>query len=210
MSFLTPNVFYWGEQPYPSGGTTAAADPQLQFFENFPGHLGFDFYARSQATLSVHGVNIPLSISFNKPSILVNFTLAAGNTVSRSLSYSFGLYSMNNGTLSLANSASRQETLTANAATSYTSWLSMVTSATQNISPGAWYFAMNISTAGGASGQNFIMGNSSNGFTPTLSAVFIYGRMTASTGAMPASIATSDLDKGGSDAVRQPYIIITT
>ena len=38
---------------------------------------------------------------------------------------------------------------------------------------------------------------------------FLMGRMTASTGAMPGSIATSNLDITGSDALRQPYIILT-
>ena len=35
------------------------------------------------------------------------------------------------------------------------------------------------------------------------------GRMTVSTTAIPASIATSNLDITGSDAIRQPLVIIT-
>ena len=105
MSFLSPNVFYWGGLPYPSAATSAAADPQLQFFENFPGHLGAAFNAVSLNTLSVHAVNIPLSLSFNNVIVLVT---AGANNATRTgqATIRFGLYSMNASTLSLANSAS--------------------------------------------------------------------------------------------------------
>lgn len=187
-----------------AGTGAAAANPQLQFFENFPGHLGAAFYARSRATLSVHAVNIPLSISFNNVIFLAGVTYAS----SRSLSIEFGLYSLNGSTLSLANSASRQLTFSE----ASTNWMSMVTSATQNITPGTWYFALNqvsSATDAGLDGNMSFYGNSSINPANAIPGGFLMGRVTASTTAMPASIATSDLDITGSDAIRQPYIILT-
>jgi len=91
------------------------------------------------------------------------------------------------------------------------SWYSMVTSATQNISPGAWYFGLNFFTGGIATDHSSIsfFGNSSINPPNAIPGGFLMGRMTASTNAMPASIATSDLDITGSDAIRQPFVIIT-
>ena len=152
MSFLTPNIFYWGQPGISIVATTeGGADPQLQFFENFPGHSGAAFVGVSnQGTLSVHAVNIPLSISFNNVVVLQRFTPAD----SRTQSVSFGLYSLNGNTLSLANSASAVVTYSA----ASTGWLSFVTSATQNITPGTWYFAVNVSSSGVAGWEVFLGG----------------------------------------------------
>ena len=178
------------------GAVAGGADPQLQFFENFPGHLGAANIAYSNATLSIHAVNIPLSISFNNIIALLSESNAGSATLH------FGLYSLNGSTLSLANSASAAITMT-----NALSWRSFATSATQNISPGAWYFALNI-ISGGASSLSFYA-NSSIAPGNAIPGGFLMGRMTATTTAMPASIATSNLDITGSDAIRQPYIIIT-
>lgn len=181
---------------------SATPDPQLQFFENFPGKHGVANNAYSNGTLSVHAVNIPLSISFNNVVMLMSVSSDALSNFSGTLQ--FGLYSLNGSTLSLANSASAANLIIT---TAY-SWISMVTSATQNISPGAWYFAANLFSGVGDHTSVSLFGNSSLniGNAPP---VFVRGRMTASTNAMPASIATSDMDITGSDATRQPYIIIT-
>ena len=187
---------------------TSAADPQLQFFENFPGHLGAAFVARSQNTLSVHAVNIPLSLSFNN--VVMLFTRGANNaTRSGSITHQFGLYSLNGSTLSLANSASGTDNW--GGANTSTVWVSMVTSATQNISPGAWYLVYNGSVSTNAAGANNLgmYANSSLNPANAIPGGFLMGRMTGSTNAMPGSIATSDLDITGSDAIRQPFIIIT-
>src|SRR3990167_2181039 len=170
---------------------------QLQFFENFPGHLGAVFIARSNGTLSIHAVNIPLSLSFNSPVVLVSRPNSGGQQTVQ-----FGLYSLNGSTLSLANSASNSISFS-----SAVSWISMVTSATQNISPGAWYFALNFLSS--QTSNLSMYANSSINPGNAIPGGFLMGRMTASTNAMPASIATSDLDITGSDATRQPYIIIT-
>src|SRR3990167_10819088 len=101
------------------GATVAAVTgPQLQFFENFPGHLGAGFVNDSGATLSVHAVNIPLSISLNGAFWLGNH-IAGGAGQSRSITAKFGLYSLNVSTLSLANSASGQWTFNSVAGTEW-------------------------------------------------------------------------------------------
>ena len=187
---------------------TTAADPQLQFFENFPGKDGAEFFNLSQRTMSVHAVNIPLSLSFGVPVMLLTVG-ATDATRSATITINLGLYSLNGSTLSLANSASGSWT-NAGSNTS-TVWVSMVTSATQNITPGAWYWGVAgfMNANAGADYQAF-WGNSS--INPgNASPVFIRGRRTVSnaTGVMPASIATSELDITGSDATRQPYVIIT-
>ena len=175
---------------------------QLQFFENFPGHLGVGTGVYSHFTMSVHAVNIPLSISFNNVAILFTGDVAA-TSHTRNNTALFGLYSLNGSTLSLANSASTTWSYNA----SLSSWITFQTSATQNISPGAWYFALNVGTGTTGSGRLYI--NSSIAPGNAIPGGFLMGRMTVSTGAMPASIATSDLDITGSDAIRQPYIILT-
>lgn len=206
MSILTPNVFFWGEQPYPTGAATTAANPQLQFFENFPGHLGNGFGGASLNTLSIHAVNIPLSLSFNKVVYLLLRTAAVTASITRNVR--FGLYSLNAGTLSLANSAGGEITIET-AAAAFTSWISLNTSATQNITPGTWYFALMDASSGGVNWALQMFFNSSINPGNAIPGGFLMGRMTATTGAMPASMATSDLDITGSDAIRQPYIIIT-
>ena len=178
-------------------GGTSAADPQLQFFENFPGHLGATLGVRSVGTLSVHAVNIPLSLSFNYPVVLVSRPNSGGQQTVQ-----FGLYSLNGSTLSLANSASNSISFS-----SAISWISMVTSATQNISPGAWYFALNVLSS--QTSNLSLLINSSINPANAVPGAFLMGRMTASTNAMPGSIATSVLNITGSGAIRQPYIIIT-
>ena len=189
-----------GGPEYATSATTAAANPQLQFFENFPGHLGAEFAAISQFTLSVHAVNIPLSLSYNFPVMLIGKTNTT--TTNQSAIIYQGLYSLSGSTLSIANSARWAFTYTGE---SGTSWASFATSATQNISPGAWYSACLVQSV--PAFRLYI--NSSANPRNAIPGGFLMGRMTASTNAMPASIATSDLDIAGSDAIRQPYVIIT-
>ena len=203
MSFLLMNV---GAIPI----RIAVVNPQLQFFENFPGK---DFATvlggMSIATLSVHAVNIPLSLSFNYPVML--YSRAANNATRQGgASIQFGLYSLNASTLSLANSASN--TVSWLGANSSNLWISLITSATQNITPGAWYFAFNISSStNNAGAANFGMYINESVLNPAnaFPGGILMGRMTVSTAAMPASIATSELDITGGDALRNPFIIIT-
>lgn len=182
-------------------GGTSAADPQLQFFENFPGHLGAATFAFSASELVIHAVNIPLSLSFNYPVFLVSVT---NSTSARTQSFYFGLYSLTGSTLSLANSAAT--TINVGASASMYSWFTMATSATQNITPGAWYFALNVSTSG--AGGLALYGNSSINPGNAIPGGFLMGHKSNVTN-MPASVATSDFDITGSDAIKQAYIIIT-
>lgn len=184
----------------------ASANPQLQFFENFPAKDGVTTpgYAASLATLSIHAVNIPLSISLNNVVILQFRTATVAS--SHSITFHWGLYSLNGSTLSLANSASAQ--FTGDPGVTQTKWFNFTSfSSTQNITPGPWYFALNLVTFSNHAFGSIFANSSAN--PGNASPVFVRGRMTASTTAMPASIATSALDITGSDASRQPYIIIT-
>lgn len=188
-----------------SSSSSAGTNPQLQYFENFPGHLGTNNVAYSNGTLSVHAVNIPLSISFNNVVALISFGSDAGGISSFQGSIQFGLYSMNAGTLSLENSAGKAVSVNGG-----NSWISMVTSATENVTPGAWYFGFNIFTNGVLPHTSAsFYANSSIAPGNAIPGGFIMGHVTASTNAMPTSIATSDLDITGGDAIRQPYIILT-
>lgn len=124
------------------------------------------------------------------------------SNASGSKTLSIGLYSLNGGTLSLANSASRN--LTGAAA----GWLSITdTSATQNITPGNWWLGIVISTSGTS---NFsISGATLAALLNAFPGGFIGGRMTDSTNALPSSYVTSDLDTTGNDAIFSPNIILS-
>lgn len=203
----SPNQF-WGIDftAWAGSGGTTAADPQLQFFENFPGHLGAAFISNwSNGTLSVHAVNIPLSISMGNVVVLASVSDQGNGGGTENIR--MGLYSLNANTLSLANSASY--TFTAPNAGGV-SWYSLAVSNTSyNISPGPWYFALLLNET--FANQNYPRYYFNSSINPgnAIPGGFLMGRMTASTGAMPESIATSNLDITGSDAIRQPYIIIT-
>lgn len=189
--------------PVGTNSSSSGANPQIMFVENFPGHLVNNTVVVSDGILSVHAVNIPVSISLSRAVFMVSY---ANTTTGRSHTFHWGLYSMNAGTLSLKNSASVQYTL-ANGVNGNV-WVSMSVSAGENIAPGDWYFAFNrASSSGNANGA--IYGNSSINPGGAIPGGFIMGRMTVSTGAMPASINTTALDITGSDAIRQPYVIIT-
>jgi hypothetical protein len=183
-----------------AGSASAAANPQLQFFENFPGHLGGSSHIfQNDSSLHVHAINIPLSLSFNYPVILFN----KSNTNTDSVKWSLGLYSLTGSTLSLANLGSFTSTYTGQ---SGQSWHSFITSATQNITPGTWYLALLETNR--PSGLGFV-GNSSINPGNAIPGGFLMGRLSFTVTVMPASIATSDFDITGSDAIQTPYVIIT-
>lgn len=174
---------------------SAATFPQYQFFENFPAKNGNGFGVYSNGTVSIMAINLPNYQSFNNVVALVSESNAGSATLQ------FGLYSLNVSTLSLANSASAGITM-GNAL----SWHSMITSAAMNISNGPWYLAFNV-LSGGASSLS-LWANSSLSLANAFPAL-VFGRMTVSTNAMPASIATSDLNITDQGAVRTPYIMLS-
>ena len=169
---------------------------QLNFAMNF--HLFVsERISINQASLSFVPFMVQDSISFNT----MNFHGAS----SGSITLSIGLYSLSGLTLSLENSISGSTTRSAVAQAGYISLAN--TSKTQNITPGTWYFGILASMSNNTSlsflGQSFI--NPSNAFPGG----FIGGAMTDSTNALPSSIATSDLDITGQDALSIPSIILS-
>ena len=175
---------------------------QLNFAMNFHYTPG-DNITINNGSLSFVPFLINDSISFN----IINFVHRRTSNAADVLSFtlSFGLYSLNGSTLSLANSASRSQTYDRISV----QFISLTaTSATQNITPGTWWFGIWPSSSGANNilqlkGQKII--NDGNAFL----GCFIGGAMTVSTNALPSSYATSDLDITGSDALLVPMIIIS-
>ena len=164
------------------------------------------------SVLYINHVYIPGSISFNTVAVLLSQTL--GNTASTGgESVSVGLCSLNGATLSLANSASGFRSISQNQ--SSLAWLTLATSATQDITPGDWFLAfVKVSTNTGSHG--FIIDNGADvggaawGLLP--GGPFFRGHYKSGTNALPGSIATSDCSvygqNAGSGSTRQPYILI--
>jgi len=129
------------------------------------------------------------------------------SNIGQTFGASFGLYSLNGATLSLANSAAASRTATSGGE----GWMTLATSATQDITPGDWYFAVKSSTAGYA-GYMFHCLNAKQ-INSAYLGPFYRGWFSVSTGDMPASIATSDMVKEGSSSPAQsqnyPYILIS-
>lgn len=154
----------------------------------------------SDGTLSFVPLNIRDSVSLNTVNMWISFSSAA-----QTHTFNIGLYSLTGSTLSIANSISG----TISASNNQRRYISFTaTSATQNITPGTWWFGLLIRTSGNANisldAANII--NAQNAFP----GAFTGGRMSVSTNAIPASIATSDLDITGSDATAlRPIIIIS-
>ena len=180
------------------GSTSAAPEIFLNWVDNSPLFKVSTWNAYSNATISFNPIFVPHKVSFNVPAILVS---VPGSTA-RTFSISLGLYSLTGSTLSLANSASQTITIT-----SGISWVSFVTSATQAISTGQWYIGLGIRSAG--TSNLSIAGFSSVGIGNNPTDVLLNARMTASSTAMPGSINTTALDLSGTDANRQPYVIIS-
>lgn len=179
---------------------------RINIFENIPtGH----FLALSQhnaiTRLQFQYVYLTGSISFNTVAIIAS----QGHT-SASASFSLGLYSLNGATFSLANSASNSFNLAANGV----SWVTLATSATQDITPGEWWFAFMSSTAGQNSISLYmspkISGNQA--FRSGAQGGPFFRGLTA-TSALPSSIATSTPQKEGANVqvedTEQTYVLIS-
>jgi len=143
-------------------------------------------------SLYISNVYMPGSLSLNNIYILAS----AVGTTARSVSFSFGLYSISDGTLSLANSASRL----LNFVNGF-SWVTLATSATQDITPGNWYFAF-LDSSSSQSYYYFRGGqlthNLTHGGPP------VYGVYSVSTGGLPSSIATNEIVKPTTAATGSP------
>lgn len=182
-----------------------ALSQRLNIFENAPlGDVLF-FLAGNSNTFRIDGHVIPGSISFNKVALL--FTAGPGGTTTYSATVSLGLYSLNGATLSIANSASGSISVSANS----TFWLTLGTSATQDITPGNWYYGF-ISSTNGGSPAYLAIGNG-NGEGGGAGGVLVRGVATATTNALPSSIETSVFRKQEASGWttndgRMPYILI--
>ena len=91
----------------------------------------------ANGTLFLNNVFFPGSISLNSLAFLLNAATAGGGATSASYTMSLGLYSKSGATLSLANSASTSNTGNAE----HLIWVTASLSATQDITPGNWYYA---------------------------------------------------------------------
>jgi hypothetical protein len=157
-------------------------------------------------TLFLQGVYIQGSLSFNNVAMLRTHS----GTTAKTISLYFGLYSLNASTLSLANSASHSSNPAAAGAN--TSWVTLATSATQDITPGNWYFAFLISTAGTSRvGVMFADNVGGANVTQSYGGPFVRGYYGTTTNALPASIATSDCVKENTSTTveRYPYVVIS-
>lgn len=180
-----------------TGTTQPPAGAQFGFFENIRGGDVYTNLVYSNAIVSFHNLNVPGIIPFGVPVCIISHGNATGSMTVR-----LGLYSLDNGSLTLVNSAIGSTQWTVNTRC----WVSMLTSSSQNVSPGQWYYGIAFYSAGNSSFS--IYGNSSiniGNAEPSL----IMGRMTATSANMPLSIATSLLDITGSDATRQMYVILS-
>lgn len=185
--------------------------PQLSFQQNY-NHMPSFSNAISQGTLSFIPFNIDDSISFKTLNVGMEVTLSSLGNISFTLS--LGLYSLTGNSVSLANSISlsRSSNNGLGATTSQLYISATATSATQNITPGTWFWGIvgtsNASLLGDAAWSLYIgsLTNAGNAFPGG----FIGGRMTASTNALPESYATSDLDITGNDAMGVPYILLSS
>ena|SRR3990167_2514823 len=172
---------------------------QLNFIQNF-NYSPDEFIRISNATLSFVPFQVADSISFLTMNIPLSYSSA-----NMTHTFSLGLYSLTGSSLSLANSISGSISMSAGGR----SYFSMTgTSATQNISAGDWWFGVLVSTGGNSVldivGQTIL--NPLNAFVGN----FIGGRMTDSTGALPSSYATSNLDVTGTDAMNIPFIMLSS
>lgn len=172
-------------------------DLQLNFHANYKALIGGNNYVVSNGTLFFFPFVLLSSISLG----ILNFK---GSASSGTKTLSIGLYSLNGVSLSLANSLSGAF----NSSITHNRYFSLTaTSATQNITPGNWWWGFLLSTAGASNfsleAQSSV--NAGNAFPGS----FIGGIMTASTNALPTNYATSDLDITGSDALTIPTIILS-
>lgn len=169
---------------------------RISQFINFPLYL-LTNVAPTDAVLRIRQFYIPGSISFNTVAWLGHRT--GGPTVTAS----FGLYSLNGSTLSLANSASNSFNV------NNTQWRTMVTSATQDITPGNWYLAwMHDDSTGSVAAycQDYPRATDGGPGGP-----FFAGSYSVTTTAFPASIDTSEMNLIGTGLGTEffPVILIS-
>lgn len=152
--------------------------------------------------LFIYGFVFPGSISFNNIALVKSIA-----NVVHTASFSLGIYSLNGSTLSLANSAFASHNLTG------INWVSFATSATQDITPGNWY--LGFLRASSSNNPSIVGGNQRIVSNGEYGGLIVNGNYSASTNALPSSIATSDIIKEGNASTAgnissTPYVLITS
>lgn len=171
---------------------------QLQFSQNM-NFLPGNSPAMVDGALSVWQWTPTDSVSLNTLQIVIQQTAA----VSANFSFFLGLYTLTGSTLTIVNSASRSG---ANATSNGLYYISLVTSATSNITPIPMWWGLlyrSHSAVFALNGQNLI--NATNAFPGAL----IAGTLSVTTVGVPASIATTDLVTSGVAGSFAPYMIIS-
>ena len=187
--------------------------PQLSYAFNLP-YIGVNRFSVSQGTMSFFPFDLADSISLLTMNIPFHFSYnGAQSSQTKAFSLSMGLYSITGGSLSLANFISRSfsSTMTVNQSSHMYISLTDVSSA-QNITPGSWWWGFLGRTAASNAGQitASVFGHSFSRGANNFPAGFYAGRMTASTNALPNSVATSDLDIAGGDALSTVAIYLSS
>lgn len=177
---------------------------QLNFEQNFLfSPVGSNPRVISDGSMWFWGQNIQDSISLLTANLICQFS----QNLAQTKSFSLGLYSVNGSTLSLANSLSR--TFSTNNGNGISRFISLsAVSSAQNITPGTWFWGLLGRTAG-ASNFSIYGRNSNLAAFNAFPGSFIGGSATVSTNALPATVATSDLDITGDVEMFEPYILLT-
>ena len=174
--------------------------PQLNFVQNMEYQAGLACIL-TNGTLIMNPFNLQDSISFS----CINFYGRLTSNANRTFTVSVGLYSLTGSSLSIANSAS----LSSSGGSQGAMYFSMTnTSATQNITPGTWYFGVLVSTSG-VSQIEFHGGNLKGTPGNAFPGIFVGGILTVSTAVLPVSIATSDFDITGTPEMSSTFILLT-
>lgn len=179
----------------------------MQVFENYNliHNVITDNMPGANATISFRAFNIPDSLTLNSVAMLISLNS------SRSATISFGLYSFTGSTLTLVDSASG---LISSSTTSPLIWSSLSISASYNIVPGTWYFAIlgsfnpNVQSAAYYNDALNLaqLGSGLYGGAP------IAGGYSTTTAALPASLNVTEIligAGGNSNAMHFPYILIS-
>lgn len=177
----------------------------LNIFETLPVVGGAELNQDENATgraLHFQCVEIYDSISWNNVAMVVS-----GGSSDVTYNILVGLYSLTGSTLTLVNQAT-------NTWQSGYSWVSLVTSATSNITPGNWWLGW-VYTRNSGRAISFWGNNSPPSFNDgEIEPDYIRGVFTANTAALPGSINRNEIggegrSSGGSQSSFQPYILIS-
>ena len=154
--------------------------------------------------VSVSDANLymfPFEIKETVQLLTLNLAKSEENSA-KTVSHYLGIYSLNGVSLSIANSLTVTTPLLDNLV-----WFSFTnTSIVQTLTVGNWWlgYLMSTSSNSNISLRGGFTVNPVNSFPGS----FIGGRLSVTTSGLPASVATTDFDITGSDAMGTPIIVI--